>query len=136
MNATDNFVTCPLTSLMSILGAKWTVEILRELAIEPVRTRRLLKLIDGLSMKCLQEKLRALNSIGVVETTTYEERPLRTEHRITERGNRLLQIFTELKALSSEIYSTQCSCPLETREGSGCPGRVHESHLPAIVETN
>lgn len=76
MNATDNFVTCPLTSLMSILGAKWTVEILRELAIEPVRTRRLLKLIDGLSMKCLQEKLRALNSIGVVETTTYEERPL------------------------------------------------------------
>ena len=120
---------------MNILGAKWTVEILRELAIEPVRTRRLLKLIDGLSMKCLQEKLRALNSIGVVETTTYTERPLRTVHQITERGNRLLQIFTELKALSAEIYSTQCICPLETREGSGCPGRLHERDVTPLLET-
>lgn len=126
MHTGDEFVTCPLTSLMGILGAKWTVEILRELAIEPVRTRRLLKLIPGLSMKCLQEKLRALNSIGVVETTTYNERPLRTEHRITERGIRLLHIFTELKIMASEIYDVQCTCPLETREASDCPGRVKE----------
>lgn len=126
MNAENLFVTCPLTSLMNILGAKWTVEILCERAIEPVRTRRLLKLIPDLSMKCLQEKLRALNSIGVVETTTYTERPLRTVHQLTERGSRLLQIFTELKAMSAEIYGTQCSCPLETREASDCPGRVHE----------
>lgn len=38
----DNKMTCPITHTLNLISAKWTVEILRELALKPVCTREFL----------------------------------------------------------------------------------------------
>jgi len=108
----DNHI-CPISDLLNVVSAKWTVEILRELALGPVRTGVFLKAIPGLSMKSLQERLNALIKYGLTERTSYDEKVPRVEHSITDRGRRLFKIMSELKEIAAEVRETTCRCPLE-----------------------
>lgn len=119
-------LTCPVTPLATLLGSKWTVEIFRELAIKPTRTRRFLLHIPGLSMKCLRQRLKQLEEAGLVRRFQYSQRPLKVEYTLTERGRRFAKLFDELKALAEEEYTPMCVCPLEskcTSETMNCPKR-------------
>ncbi len=102
---------CPINAVLHLISAKWTTEIMRELSIGPVRTRRFLRLIPGLSMKCLQERLKALKAAGMIESI---EEPQKVEHRITDRGKKLFSILVSLKQLASELMEVECVCPMES----------------------
>lgn len=104
---------CPISKMLRVAGAKWTVEILRECAIQPTRTRQFLARIPGLSMKCLQERLKELEALRLIDRLKYPDKLPKVEHRITERGLRLLKIMVELKTLEDEITPPICNCPLE-----------------------
>ena len=94
---TDTDQSCPIVPLLDLMSAKWTVQILRELALGPVRTRRFLRVIPGLSMKTLQERIKALQSAGMISRKVYDEKLPHVEHTITERGRRLFVIMSELQ---------------------------------------
>lgn len=91
---------------------------MRELAIKPTRTRQFLAQIPGLTMKCLQERLRALEGTGMIVRIKYEERVPRVEHHLTERGKRLLDIFIALRDLQAEITDSDCICPMDLRRNA------------------
>jgi DNA-binding HxlR family transcriptional regulator len=114
-------VTCPITSLLRLAAAKWTVEILRELAIKPMRTRRLLLAVPGMSMKSLQDRLKALEGAQMITITRSQTAALKTEHEITERGRKLLTVLISLKDLAEESQPRTCECPMETGVASDCP---------------
>ncbi|HEY9784187.1 MAG TPA: helix-turn-helix domain-containing protein [Candidatus Obscuribacterales bacterium] len=118
---------CPISKMLNIISAKWTVEILREASIEPVRTRRFLRLIPSLSMKCLQERLKELEHYGLIKREEFDELPRRVEHSITERGQRILKIMVELKEIAAEVMEVDCTCPFEGANEHGpednCPRR-------------
>ena len=122
----DNSI-CPITKALDLISAKWTVEILRELALKPIRTREFLKAIPGLSMKSLQERLKALLAAGMIKRIVFEEKLPRVEHTITPRGERLFRLMSELKEIAAEIEATdrECKCPLEgfSKEEMDCPKR-------------
>lgn len=110
---TESDLPCPITTILDLISAKWTVQMLRELALGPVRTRQFLKLIPGLSMKSLQERLKALQAAGMITRKEFDEKLPRVEHTITERGRRLFTIMTALKELAAETVPSSCKCPLE-----------------------
>jgi DNA-binding HxlR family transcriptional regulator len=112
--------TCPISNMLKVASAKWTVEILRECAIRPTRTRQFLRRIPGLSMKCLQERLKELESFGMLDRLEYQENVPRVEHRITERGRRLMKVLVALKELADEISPSGCDCPFESLAFGGC----------------
>jgi DNA-binding HxlR family transcriptional regulator len=118
---------CPITNALDLISAKWTVEILRELALKPVRTREFLKVIPGLSMKSLQERLKALLAAGMITRIVFQEKLPRVEHTITPLGRRLFGLMSELKEIAAEIgvASVECQCPLEGfgKEQMNCPKR-------------
>ncbi|MCW5824751.1 MAG: helix-turn-helix transcriptional regulator [Cyanobacteria bacterium TGS_CYA1] len=120
----DFETSCPIDMVLDLLSAKWTVQILRELSIGPVRTRRFLKFIPGLSMKCLQERLKALIATGMVARAEFDEKVPRVEYSITPRGRRLFAVMSELKQIAAEIGEVTCKCPME--EPSGCHIECHQ----------
>ncbi len=121
----DNHLICPITSVLDLISAKWTVQILRELSLGPVRTRQFLRLIPGLSMKSLQERLKALLASGMITRVAFDEKLSRVEHRITERGRRLFAVMSELKEIAAEIIPVSCKCPMEgiCQAEMNCPQR-------------
>lgn len=121
----DKNLNCPLSALLDVVGAKWSVQILREIALGPVRTRKFLRLIPGLTMKSLQERIRALQNLGLIERREFDEKLPHVEHAITERGRRLLALMAQLKALADETASAKCYCSIEgcSEEQMVCPSR-------------
>jgi DNA-binding HxlR family transcriptional regulator len=111
---------CPISSVLDIIAAKWTVEILREVSIAPTRTRKFLRVIPGLSMKSLQSRLKELEKYGLIERIEYDVLPRRVEHVLSERGKKVLGIYVQLKALSEEIFPVCCVCPIELKEQGVC----------------
>lgn len=114
---------CPISTMLKVISPKWTVEILRELSIKPTRTRQFLNHIPGLTMKCLQERLKCLESAGLIRRVEYKSKVPRVEHQLTERGSRVLTILMALKELGSA--NVECICPMENNCNSGfvCPTR-------------
>lgn len=125
-------VECPISRLLEIISAKWTVEILREISIAPTRTRKFLRLIPGLSMKSLQFRLKELEKYGLLERIEYDQLPRHVEHSITERGKKAIAIYMSIKALADEVFPVVCDCPMgqvnaQDRCGdSYCPSRPRE----------
>lgn len=123
---------CPISSLLDLISAKWTVQILREVAIQTTRTRRFLVHIPGLSMKSLRQRLQVLEDAGMVLRIQYDQRPLRVEYSITERGRKLFGVMEALKELAEEWMPADCQCPME----SGCDVKAGDFSCPHRRETN
>src|SRR5579883_1285910 len=94
---------CPINVLMEIISAKWTVEIMRELAIQPTRTRKFLLHIPGLSMKTLSRRLHSLEGAGLVNRREFEGKPIKVEYSLTENGIKLCTILEQIKSLQNEL---------------------------------
>jgi DNA-binding HxlR family transcriptional regulator len=101
---------CPMNAMMEIISAKWTVEILRELALQPTRTRKFLQHIPGLSMKTLCRRLQILESAGLISRHEFEGKPLKVEYRLTGHGQQLCLILEQLKSLEAELAKKRLSC--------------------------
>lgn len=129
---TSEDVVCPITFLLDVLSPKWTVEILRELFIEPVRTRRFLKLVPGLNMKTLRQRLQVLEDYGLAKRIVFPDRPLRVEYSLTAKGRDLYRVLVSLKLLASQWLGSTCRCPFD--EGftgeTACPHQP-QAHSPA-----
>lgn len=99
--------------LLDILSPKWTIEILRQLFMHPTRTMQLLTLIPGLSMKSLRERLKVLETQGVVIRTIYDGSPPKVEYSLTAKGRELYTVLMSLKELGDRWLGTKCNCPFD-----------------------
>jgi DNA-binding HxlR family transcriptional regulator len=113
-------VTCPITDVLTVVSAKWTVEILRELCIQPTRTRRFLAHVPGLTMKSLRQRLMQLEQLGFVNRHQFDERPLKVEYKITDKGRKLFDLLLAIKALADDLGEKICNCPFESATAEGC----------------
>jgi DNA-binding HxlR family transcriptional regulator len=103
---------CPISYALDVISAKWTVEILREMAMGSVRTRAFLRAIPGISMKSLLQRLKALQGAGLISRAAFGEKSLRVEYTITNRGERVLRILTELMEIAGEMMPISCHCSI------------------------
>ncbi|MBX9688331.1 MAG: helix-turn-helix transcriptional regulator [Candidatus Obscuribacterales bacterium] len=101
---------CPINVLLDIISAKWTAEIMRELALHPTRTRKFLLHIPGLSMKALCRRLQTLEEAGLINRQEYPGKSLKVEYSLTPHGRRLCAIFEDLKSLEEQMNNNCLSC--------------------------
>ena len=59
--------------------------------------------VEGLSTKVLNECLRKNVGFGILEKISYPEVPPRVEYKITQFGEKFIRILDELEKLQSEI---------------------------------
>lgn len=84
---------CPVRRTAQIIDGKWTTQILRDLLPGKKRYSELLTGLPGISPKVLVERLRLLESHGLLTKTTYPEVPPRTEYQLTALGFQLKDVI-------------------------------------------
>jgi DNA-binding HxlR family transcriptional regulator len=81
---------CPAyTRAIEIIGRRWTGAIIRSMLSGTVRFGEILAAIPGLSDRLLSERLKELESEGIVVRTVTPSTPVRIEYRLTEKGRAL-----------------------------------------------
>jgi len=86
---------CSLARTLAVIGDRWTLLVLREAFLRVRRFDDFQKKL-GIARRVLSERLAHLTAEGVLEKRPYQERPLREEYRLTEKG---LDLYPALMAL-------------------------------------
>lgn len=90
---------CPkFQSAVELIGRRWTGAIVRSLLGGSIRFGDILHRIPGLSDRLLSERLRELESSGIVSRTVFPEIPVRIEYHLTEKGRELQRIIEAVDA--------------------------------------
>lgn len=81
---------CPYyTRAIEIIGRRWTGAIIRSLLAGSTRFSDILGTVPELSDRLLSERLKELESEGIVLRTVLPSTPVRIEYRLTEKGQAL-----------------------------------------------
>ncbi|HYU72167.1 MAG TPA: winged helix-turn-helix transcriptional regulator [Ktedonobacteraceae bacterium] len=90
MTSTSLNHTCPrYEHAAQLLGKRWTGLLLDVLLEGPRRFCELTSLVEGLSDRVLSDRLRELETEGVVQRVVYPQIPVRVEYQLTEKGRAL-----------------------------------------------
>jgi DNA-binding HxlR family transcriptional regulator len=74
---------------LELLGRRWMGAIVRTLVAGPRRFNEVLAAIPGLSDRLLSERLRELETEGLVARVVHDERPVRVTYELTPCGRSL-----------------------------------------------
>lgn len=89
--------TCPVARTAAVIGSKWTLLVIRDLANGTKRFNELEKSLIGISAKTLSERLRGLEQEGILSRQAYAEIPPRVEYSLTEKGQALLSLIESMR---------------------------------------
>lgn len=87
----------------SICGCKWSLTVYKLLAHDINRPGEMVRSVEGLSTKVLNECLRRNIEYGIIERLAFNEVPPRVEYRLTAFGNKFINILDELDKLQAEM---------------------------------
>ena len=76
---------------VELIGGRWTGAVIRLLLTERMRFAELRSAIPDISDRMLSERLRELESEGIVARIVVPETPVRVEYELTEKGRALEQ---------------------------------------------
>lgn len=79
-----------------LLGRRWTGVILRILMDGPCRFGELTERIGTISERVLSERLKELEAEGILERHVDPGPPIRSEYRLTEKGQAFWKVIDEL----------------------------------------
>lgn len=87
---------CPIASTLDIVGDKWTLLIVRDMIFGARRFSEFVNAAEGIKRNILTDRLRRLESAGLVQRREYQTNPPRYDYRLTARGAALLPVVQEL----------------------------------------
>src|SRR2546429_6999262 len=88
---------CPrYEQAIQLLGKRWTGLILDTLMSGPRRFCELTSTVEGLSDRVLSDRLREMESAGIIERVVYPQIPVRVEYRLTEKGRDLRPVVQSI----------------------------------------
>jgi DNA-binding HxlR family transcriptional regulator len=86
---------CSIARALELVGERWTILVLREVFLGRRRFEQMQQAL-GVARNVLTARLERLVREGVLERVPYQERPLRHEYRLTDKGLDLWPIIVEL----------------------------------------
>jgi DNA-binding HxlR family transcriptional regulator len=90
--------TCSVAACAEIIGAKWTALLVHDLSEGARRFSELEHSCRGISPRTLSERLRWLESEGLIERHSFPESPPRVEYELTAKGEALLPIIDAMRS--------------------------------------
>lgn len=111
---------CPIHYVLSYIGSKWAILILRELFQGNRRTNEFLSALPGISTKTLTARLRELERYGLVTRTVFPEVPPRVEYSLTAKGREIQPIMAALNQVGQHWL---VHCPSGSAPSSYGPRR-------------
>ena len=120
--------TCTLARAIALVGDAWTLMILRELFLGNRRFDDFLRQ-SGMSSHLLAQRLKKLETEGVIQRRAYSERPPRYEYGLTEMGLELWPVIVAMKQWGDRwlgdgeppVELVHKGCGKVTRPHTACP---------------
>jgi DNA-binding HxlR family transcriptional regulator len=106
---------CSVAAALDILGERWSLLAVREISYG-VHTFAKIAAYTGASRDILADRLRKLESAGVIERQPYSEHPPRYEYHLTQAGRELFPVMLALRewgdkwAVASPLTATRHAC--------------------------
>jgi DNA-binding HxlR family transcriptional regulator len=86
----------PDARALDLVGDKWTLLIVRDLAAGPRRFVELQRVLPGISTEQLRSRLNRMVADGMLTRQRYREVPPRVDYELTQRARELLPVLAEL----------------------------------------
>jgi DNA-binding HxlR family transcriptional regulator len=93
---------CPIANAARLLGDRWTLVILRDLADGPIRFSELEEASGGISPRTLADRLRQMEADGLVHRESFREIPPRVQYSLTPKGEAALPVIEALRNFGEE----------------------------------
>ena len=103
--------SCGLEASLSVIGGKWKILIIWQLASRPRRFGELRRFVDGVTEKMLIQGLKELEKDGLVSRKDFREIPPRVEYSLSKRGVELANVLRPLCEWGTENFSEQIAPP-------------------------
>jgi len=88
--------SCPAACALDIAGDRWTLLIVRDLLRGRTTYGALAASDEGIPTNILAGRLRRMQETGLIVARPYQERPLRHEYALTDKGRGLADVLTAL----------------------------------------
>lgn len=104
---------CPVGRVARLLGDKWALLIIRDLATGCKRFGELQKSMGHVSPRTLSARLSTLEAAGLVVRRAYAEIPPRVEYSLTEKGWALLPLLHAMRDYGEKWLQPAFNCQTE-----------------------
>lgn len=88
---------CPVASLLDIVGDKWTLLIIRDLFAGKRIYSEFQTSPEGIPTNILAQRLKRLESMGVIDKSAYQQKPVRYQYILTQKGRALGPVLEAMK---------------------------------------
>lgn len=95
MSKTYN-LPCNIACTLDLIGDRWTLLIIRDLALGKTKFNELKQSLVGIATNLLSERLQMLERVGIVRTVLYQSHPPRYQYELTESGKELQHVLNAL----------------------------------------
>jgi len=99
------FKSCPIQISLGVLGKKWTLLILRDIAFLKVqRFNQILRTLPGLTPRVLIMRLHELEKTSLIEPVVIQKSPKLVRWDLTQRGRDTVPILMSFISYGSKWY--------------------------------
>jgi DNA-binding HxlR family transcriptional regulator len=143
---------CPIARTADLIGDGWTLLIMREACLGTRRFEELQRTL-GTGRNILTVRLNKLVDEGLLTKVPYQERPVRHEYRLTDKGRDVYPILAAMAAFGDKwllgndrpplvlhhatcdhdmhavVTCSECAQPLEVRSVRARPGPGYPTHI-------
>jgi DNA-binding HxlR family transcriptional regulator len=85
---------CAVACSLDLVGDKWTLLVVRDLLHGRVTYGDLQNSPEGIPTNILADRLKKLESAGLIEKSAYQQHPVRYLYELTEKGSALGEVLT------------------------------------------
>jgi DNA-binding HxlR family transcriptional regulator len=118
---------CSIARTLELIGERWTILVLRDAFLGLRRFDQFQRNL-GIARNVLAARLDRLVAEEILEKIPYQERPLRHEYRLTEKGLDLWPVITELLRWGDRHAAPEAGPPIVIRH-KGCGGELGERRI-------
>jgi DNA-binding HxlR family transcriptional regulator len=119
--------TCSIARALEVVGERWTLLVLRNVFLGLRRFEELQQEL-GVARNVLATRLDRLVGEGILKKVPYQQRPLRHEYRLTDKGLDLWPVIVELMHWGDRHAAPPDGPPIVIHH-RGCGGALGEGRV-------
>jgi DNA-binding HxlR family transcriptional regulator len=87
---------CAVANTLDLIGDKWSLLVVRDLLLGKRTYGELADSPEGIPTNILAERLKRLESAGIISSAAYQDRPVRYAYTLTKKGTALGDVLLAL----------------------------------------
>jgi DNA-binding HxlR family transcriptional regulator len=98
----EDICLCPLEGIVSVISKKWALQIIAEIGNhKKLRFNKIMESLGKISPKSLTDRLKELETTGLIKREVFAEIPPRVEYSLTQDGLELRRLIIPIMKWAS-----------------------------------